>query len=178
MDTANLKAKMQDRTFIEENQRLQNDNKQLLQELAEIKQKLQATQDEDLKKQVQANMNQNQQKLRANDWFEEGYRAQQVKQYDIAIAAYSKAIELSPQFAEAYYNRGNAYNVNGQSDAAINDYSEAIRINPQFAFAYNNRGLAYCNKGQLNNAIKDYNEAIRIMNYTPNVRQINLTFGV
>lgn len=60
-----------------------------------------------------------------------------------AIADYTEAIRLNPEFADACFNRGNAYYGKGQYDDAIADYTEAIRLNPKFAEAYYNRGNAY-----------------------------------
>ncbi len=70
--------------------------------------------------------------------------------------------QLSPEFAEAYHNRGLAHYHQGELDKAIEDYTEAIRINPEYANAYYNRGVAYDGKGELDNAIADYTEAIRL----------------
>ncbi len=73
---------------------------------------------------------------------------------DGAIADYTKAIELKPDFADAYYNRGLAkqakvyifggrvWTERGGLDGAIADYTKAIDLKPDFADAYYNRGLA------------------------------------
>ena len=45
--------------------------------------------------------------------------------------------------ADAYNNRGIAYEAKGDYDRAIADYNEAIRLDPKYAVAYNNRGIAY-----------------------------------
>jgi tetratricopeptide (TPR) repeat protein len=82
--------------------------------------------------------------------------------YDQAIADYTEAIRLNPQYATAYYNRGSAYRDKNDYDRAITDYTEAIRLNPQYAIAYNNRGVAYRQKNDYDRAIADYNEAIRL----------------
>lgn len=42
-----------------------------------------------------------------------------------AISAYSKAIELKPEFGEAYYNRGYLYLKLGNREAGIADLSKA-----------------------------------------------------
>ena len=77
-----------------------------------------------------------------------------------AIKHYGKAIELKPDFAEAYNNRGNTYGIKGNFKQAIKDYNEAIKLKSDFAKAYYNRGIAYAKKGNFKQAIKDFNEAI------------------
>ena len=79
-----------------------------------------------------------------------------------AIPEFDEAIRLSPQDAEAYYNRGLSYGNLGQHQRAIQDYDEAIRIDPRLAPAYLNRGTTYADLGQLQRAIEDYGEAIRL----------------
>ena len=80
--------------------------------------------------------------------------------YDKAIVHYTAAIDLNPENANAYNNRGVAYKNKGEIDAAIQDYNKAIDLNPEHADAYNNRGVAYANKGEIDAAIQDYNKAI------------------
>ncbi|RXT41887.1 tetratricopeptide repeat protein [Bradyrhizobium betae] len=81
---------------------------------------------------------------------------------DRAIADYSEAIRLDPQYAPAYNNRGITYRQKGDLDRDIADQNEAIRLNPKFASAYTNRGAAYNAKGASDRAIEDYTEAIRL----------------
>lgn len=45
--------------------------------------------------------------------------------YDEAIKAFSRAIELKPDFGEAYYNRGFVYLSIGDSSKAFPDLSRA-----------------------------------------------------
>ena len=72
-----------------------------------------------------------------------------------AIADYTKAIEINPQYSEAYINRGIAKSDLGDTQGAIADYNKAIDINPQYAVAYNNRGYAKYN-------LKDFQEQLLI----------------
>ena len=58
------------------------------------------------------------------------------------IAELTELIEINPQDADAYTNRGNAKNSLGDTQGAIADYTKAIEINPQDAIAYSNRGIA------------------------------------
>ena len=69
-------------------------------------------------------------------------------------------INLNPDYAEAYNNRGAAYGDKGDVDRAIDDCNTAITLKSDYADAYNNRGNAYDNKGKVDRAISDYTEAI------------------
>jgi tetratricopeptide (TPR) repeat protein len=60
-----------------------------------------------------------------------------------AIEYLNKAIKLQPDYAQAYYNRGNAYYGLGLYQRAIKDYAEAIRLKPNDIDAYYNRGNTY-----------------------------------
>jgi tetratricopeptide (TPR) repeat protein len=60
-----------------------------------------------------------------------------------AIKYLTKAIELKPNLAEAYYNRGNAYSYKRKFKEAMNDFTNAIKLKPKFAMAYFNRGNVY-----------------------------------
>jgi tetratricopeptide (TPR) repeat protein len=52
------------------------------------------------------------------------------KNYDRAIADYSEALRLDPQFALAFYNRSCAYRDKGDNDHAMDDYVQAILLDP------------------------------------------------
>ena len=54
-----------------------------------------------------------------------------------------RAIKINPDFADAYVNRGAAYDDLGRHQEAIDDCNTAIKINPDYADAYYNRGYAY-----------------------------------
>jgi len=82
--------------------------------------------------------------------------------HDLAIQDLTKAIELKPGFAVAYYNRGVIYSEKGLHDLAIQDLTKAIELKPGFAGAYRNRGFNYSKKGLLDLAIKDYTKAIEL----------------
>ena len=63
-------------------------------------------------------------------------------------------------YAEAYYNRGNAKSGLGRHEDAIADYDEAIRLKPDYAKAYNNRGKANAFLNRIDEARQDFKTAI------------------
>ncbi len=80
----------------------------------------------------------------------------------MAIADYSKAIEIIPTDAEAYTLRAAAYKEKGDFDGALADYDKAIELDPQYADAYRKRGALYQDKGDLAQATADYDKADKV----------------
>lgn len=73
-----------------------------------------------------------------------------------AIADYTAAIALQPNYPEAYYDRALAYEQSGDVSRALHDYSKAIAQNPKDADAYFNRGLICLNIRRFDEAISDF----------------------
>jgi tetratricopeptide (TPR) repeat protein len=67
-------------------------------------------------------------KLSAPFYFALASREGDNKQYDKAIADYTKAIELDSNYADAYCNRGSVYNTLQQYEKAVADYTKAIEL--------------------------------------------------
>ena len=83
-------------------------------------------------------------------------------QLDMAIRAYTHVIELNPLKADAYINRGAAYQNKNDFDLAIQDFNTAIQLKPDEAIVYYNFGVVYGKKGEVDTAIKNYNKAIEL----------------
>jgi tetratricopeptide (TPR) repeat protein len=100
--------------------------------------------------------------LAAENWFEQGYKHGEAKDYDEAIRCYSEAIQLKPEYPAAYYNRGVNYGEKGNFEEAVRDYTEAIGQNPGYVDAYYNRGVNRSKLDDFDGAIRDYTEAVRL----------------
>ena len=86
-----------------------------------------------------------------------------VHQYDRAIADYTTAIRLKPDYAEAYNDRGFAYYRKGDVERAIADYTRAIELRPNYPKAYNSRGVAYMAHGYgAAKSVPDFDRAIAL----------------
>ncbi|MCX7348242.1 MAG: tetratricopeptide repeat protein [Alphaproteobacteria bacterium] len=64
--------------------------------------------------------------------------------------------------AIAYFNRGNAFDDNGDHDGAIIDYTESIKLKPDYMLNYMNRGLSYLSKQDYDNALADFTQAVKV----------------
>jgi WD40 repeat protein/Flp pilus assembly protein TadD len=76
------------------------------------------------------------------------------------VADYSRAIDLNPKDATAWYGRGFAYDKLAQWDKAVADYSRAIELAPKYKDAWYNRGIAYRRLGHWDKALDDFSRAI------------------
>jgi tetratricopeptide (TPR) repeat protein len=57
-------------------------------------------------------------------------------QYNEAIANYNQAIELNPQYIQAYYNRGLAYESNKQLEEAKEDFEKVLTLKNEIKVKY------------------------------------------
>jgi tetratricopeptide (TPR) repeat protein len=85
---------------------------------------------------------------------------------DKTISEFSKAIEMDPAFAKAYYYRGMGYHEKNDGIKAFMDYTKAIEINPSLAVVYMNRGAMLHSKALYDEAIQDLSKAIELQQAT------------
>ena len=99
--------------------------------------------------------------LAARAWVSVGFLS---SDEDVAdkLNSYNRAIELNPDIAEAYFNRGNAKRELGQYEDAIADFNNSIQLQPDMADAYSNRGNVKGRLGRHEDAITDFVKAIQL----------------
>ena len=113
----------------------------------------------------------------ANQYIESGQRHYAAGRSEEAIEDYNRAIEIDPNNATAYNNRGVVYigyNEFGTDEIALSDVNHAIELNPTNAIMYINRGAVYQNKNEYDKAFDDY---MRAVNIDPNEPSIYLNRG-
>jgi len=105
----------------------------------------------------------------ADAYFYRAYAKSDLGDNQGAIADYSQAIAIKPQYTQAYLNRGYIKDALGDKQGASADYSQAIAdysldiaIHPRDAIAYARRGNAKTGLGDMQGAIADYTKAIVI----------------
>jgi lipoprotein NlpI len=80
----------------------------------------------------------------------------------LALADLNEALRLDPGFANAYTNRGDAYDDEGKYDLALADFARALSLDPNSARTYNNRGVTYGKQGKYDLALADFNRSMTI----------------
>ena len=85
-----------------------------------------------------------------------------MKQYEDALVSYDKAIALKPDYAEAYYNRGNTLNDLKRYKEALASYDKAVALKANYIEAHNNRGTMLKNQKCHEDALVSYDKAIAL----------------
>ncbi|ABW29720.1 tetratricopeptide repeat protein [Acaryochloris marina] len=90
----------------------------------------------------------------------------ELKQYDLALAHYQKAVQIDPDFAVGHFAVGNILRRQGKSDQAIPAYEKALKLQPRNLFFthqfYSGRGLALLAQGKEAAAIADFERATQL----------------
>jgi tetratricopeptide (TPR) repeat protein/tRNA A-37 threonylcarbamoyl transferase component Bud32 len=98
----------------------------------------------------------------AKEFYQDGINKYEAQNYKAAIANFSQAIDINPDYAEAYNRRGDSYYRLGDYKNSLTDSSAAIRLNPKDANSYYDRGFSLYSLNDYNGAIADYNQAIEL----------------
>ena len=86
-----------------------------------------------------------------------------LQNYDAAIVAYNKAIEIDPENIWLWNNRGEAYARQEKLNRASFDFNKAIALDPSRSFVpWNNLGKLYYQQQDYQQAISAYNEALAV----------------
>jgi serine/threonine-protein kinase len=82
--------------------------------------------------------------------------------HDRALEAYSEAVRLNPEDAQAHVCRGTATEALGDLEQAAADYSTAIRLQPDEGPGYALRAQVRHRQGRMDDALVDLSEHLRI----------------
>ena len=168
-DTETLKKLMTDKQNLTESteryKKLQEEYDALKKQMEDLK-KQYANSNDSQKAQIKNSIAKNGEYFNALLELEQGNNFYFRKDYKNAISAYSRALQINPNFAEAYNNRGNAYVQLKNYQQAMQDLQNAVRLNNADARIHNNLGGVYLLLENYNAAISEYTQAI---NLNPNL---------
>jgi tetratricopeptide (TPR) repeat protein len=82
--------------------------------------------------------------------------------YQEAIVHFTRALEVSPQLANAYLERGVSYAYLNENDQALADLAQAIALNPNLAHAHSARGSIFRVRGDFQQAMLEFSDSLTI----------------
>ena len=80
--------------------------------------------------------------MEAGDWFDKGYDWIMIGNYQKALECCNQAIELDPDYADAYFNKGVVLDQLGDYRAAIACFERVIALEPYNTMAYRGKEMA------------------------------------
>jgi hypothetical protein len=96
----------------------------------------------------------------SRQYYQRGKQLLDSKNYSPAIAAFKKAVELYPEFAEAWALMGICKYKLGLFDEAVEDYNKALRFRRDFTEVYLNLAIALEGMSRFDEAIEAYEKVI------------------
>jgi CHAT domain-containing protein/Tfp pilus assembly protein PilF len=81
-----------------------------------------------------------------------------------ALASYDQALQIKPDYHDAWNNRGVVLKELGLFEDALESYNQALVLQPKNPLAWNNRGEAFFCLGCFEEAITSYDHALQLTN--------------
>ncbi|MBC1193956.1 DnaJ domain-containing protein [Microcystis aeruginosa BLCCF158] len=103
----------------------------------------------------------------AEDFYQQGWRYAQEKNYQLAVAFYQQAIAINPQFWQAYLQRAEVYYHNQQDRQVLSDCRQVLQLKPDCSQAYYYLGLSRQRLGYTQSSLEAYGKAIAIDQNNP-----------
>ncbi len=91
--------------------------------------------------------------------FNQAVKQRSENQYQNALKSFDKAIEVFPEFFQAYSERGHTHLAMADPDGAAKDFAQALRLNAGYAPALRGAGLCEFLRGQYLEAVRDLEKA-------------------
>ena len=93
---------------------------------------------------------------------EQGRLLYAAEEYEASLKIFDKAIEIKPDYHQAWYNRGIALRQLGRLEQAIASYDKAIEIKPDKHEAWYNKACCYALQNNIEQAIENLQKAINL----------------
>lgn len=95
-------------------------------------------------------------------YYSQGTLADNKAQYDLAITDFSEAVNLNPNYADAYIGLGGEYYEKGQYNLEVKYYEKAAELDPQNGYDEYLLATAYEDVGSYDKAISAYEKAYKL----------------
>ncbi|MBU0508330.1 tetratricopeptide repeat protein [bacterium] len=96
----------------------------------------------------------------AETLYQSGLNLMWAEEIEQAFTKFHQAIEIKPDFPEAYFYVGYCYNAFKNDSAALSAYEQSIRLRPTYAAVWCNKGSTLSKLGRYIEAIQAFDRAI------------------
>lgn len=86
-----------------------------------------------------------------------------------ALQEFQTAIQLKPDYGDAYHNLANTYRELNQLDKALENYQKALQFNPNLWQSYQNMAAIYFEQAQYDKALEAVAKGVKIAPKIPNL---------
>jgi hypothetical protein len=114
-------------------------------------------------------------KDKAEQEFLRGSSYDKAHMYKEAVGAYTEAVRLRPDYAEAYANLGVAYYRIEKYQEAVGAYKQAIKLKPNTQAFYNKLGATYIILGDYSKALDTFKQSVKV---NPKDSETHFNLGV
>ena len=97
-----------------------------------------------------------------NSFMSKGIEEMSQRNYEDAVASFSKVVELDPNFAEGWNKRATVYYLMGDLESSIRDVDRTLALEPRHFGALSGLGLIYLAFGEGWEALKAFKAALRV----------------
>lgn len=98
----------------------------------------------------------------ALDLYQKGQTFLELKRYNDALDAYNRAVELKPEYTEAWKGQATTLLELKRYQDALEAYDKAIQLQPNYEDAWNGRGKALNHLQRYSEAIASFDSALKI----------------
>ena len=166
VDTGSITDQLrQDKVKLDEavrrNQELEKQLAAVNEELAKIKADYKNANDAE-RARLNDEMKVNEQKFEAIEWNQKGMDLYRKQQYSEAVTAFRNALDLNPDFAEAWNNIGQVYGDQGNTEEWLRALNKAIHLDPSNGYAFNNLGIYHYNRGEYQKALECFQKSTKL----------------
>src|SRR3972149_8552847 len=101
-------------------------------------------------------------KLNAVDYMNRGNDFYYKNRFDLVLKALDKAIELKPDYVDAWNNKGITLSKLERYEEALKSFDQAITLKPDYVTTWNNRGITLSKLERYEEALKAYDQSITL----------------
>ena len=105
----------------------------------------------------------------AGDLYKKANTFYELQRYQDALSNYQKAIELKPEYAQAWNGQARAFYELKNYQEALSAYDKAIQIQPDYQNAWKGRGFALSKVRRYKEAISSFDKALKLQPESPEV---------